>query len=789
MAKNIRRILSVCMVLCVLIGVLPLQALAAEDGTTTEVVDGVVITTTQTTEVTTDGDKTTVTVTVGKTSAGTEDSTGKKVTGSETTITSTTTDAEGNEVGSKWSVDGYEKKEWTEEDTGDEAGQPEVSVTLEPGKSHSGTATETTTEGDTTTTVTDRTVTTETSEIKTTVNESNSGNVEDQEIKLEGLTPVYDVIDGVKQDKGGMFDNQFNSGLNNKYADPAKWTGANAMPEDADLRFLGTGEHTTYYASLVYVVYEKDENGNAIKDENGEYVIKELWRYDPKSYTPAQITKDGEPVTELPDDISGLPQYDVNPGGNRPTLHVLMDQYGNTVYGYCIDNMQATTAGAWYKISNLEDSDYYASEDAENHVRNIVKNGYWGTTNIADENGEYATGSVEKIKQNLKQAIKDGKLSDELVLPEYNEDGTPKLDESGNPVYKTWSMTEVIEGLTAGEANIATQAAIWSYSNGSIAAQNGLDGYLIIDPDHPSNHKKGNSKPDADILDDFGGARIDLLYTWLIGLEEEEESTIIINDKNFVEDMSLTVGDKVADHAANKDDDQNNDVYNTSLNFKLAFIPGENDDLLVQISYIDMDGNPVNIIRRLAGENAEGQNYEAITPEADGSYVLKGLQLSENKDWGFDLRLEGTQYLEQGVYVYEAVGGRTASQNFVGLAEGERNVDVSMGVTIKFDVDENNHVVAERKWHDESDPVEEPTTPDEEEEEEVVEEEEVTPPENYRVVINDDGLEEIPDEPVPLASAPKTGDNSGLWILLVMVAAFGIVALNIFTKKRNTTSI
>ena len=38
------------MVLCVLIGVLPLQALAATDGTTTEVKDGVVITTTQSTD-------------------------------------------------------------------------------------------------------------------------------------------------------------------------------------------------------------------------------------------------------------------------------------------------------------------------------------------------------------------------------------------------------------------------------------------------------------------------------------------------------------------------------------------------------------------------------------------------------------------------------------------------------------------------------------------------------------------------------------------------------------------
>ena len=120
MAKNIRRLLSVCMVLCMLIGVLPLQALAAEDGTTTEIVDGVEITTTQTTEVTTDGENTTVTVTIEQTSEGTKESTGEKIEGTETTVTSTTTDAEGNELGNCWSVDGYEKTEWTEEDTGDE---------------------------------------------------------------------------------------------------------------------------------------------------------------------------------------------------------------------------------------------------------------------------------------------------------------------------------------------------------------------------------------------------------------------------------------------------------------------------------------------------------------------------------------------------------------------------------------------------------------------------------------------------------------------------------------------
>ena len=81
-------------------------------------------------------------------------------------------------------------------------------------------------------------------------------------------------------------------------------------------------------------------------------------------------------------------------------------------------------------------------------------------------------------------------------------------------------------------------------------------------------------------------------------------------------------------------------------------------------------------------------------------------------------------------------------------------------------------IVTERVWHQEN----EYDIPPAELEDE--------PPVNYRVVINDDGLEEIPDEPVPLASAPKTGDNSGMWLILVLVTAFGLVAINVVSKKR-----
>ena len=91
---------------------------------------------------------------------------------------------------------------------------------------------------------------------------------------------------------------------------------------------------------------------------------------------------------------------------------------------------------------------------------------------------------------------------------------------------------------------------------------------------------------------------------------------------------------------------------------------------------------------------------------------------------------------------------------------------------MNFNVDETSHVVAKRVWH-KDDAAGTPENPEDEQ----------NPPTNYRVTIEGDGLEEIIDEPVPLAAAPKTGDNSGLWILLIMVTGFGIAALNIFGKK------
>ena len=491
------------------------------------------------------------------------------------------------------------------------------------------------------------------------------------------IAPVYDVIDGVKEDKGGMFDYQFNSGLTSKYSNPSTWTN---MPATTDVRYVGTGEHSKYYVYVAYIEYEKNEDGSAKVDENGNYVIKQIRRYD--DVTSPSLTVGGVETTELFTEIGLESQYD-NPGGSRPFLFAMKDRNGQAYYGYCCDLDTPTNDGFYYTIANLEDSDYYGSEESEAHIRSIVMNGYWGTTGIPDENGDYAFGSLELLKQKLIAYIDaNPELNTSLTAPvlDRNNKYQPVVDEAGNVVTATKTMKEMVEGLTSGEALLATQAAIWSYANGSYEVLNGKDGSIVLDPDgYKWNHdpmtgsKSAGGYTNGEAMDDFASTAVDFLYTWLINLDTEEESTTVINDKNFIEDLALEIGNKVVDT-------EGNDVYAVDVSFELGFVPGEKDDLSVELSY----GDSV-IGKKLAGEGAD------ITKRGD-RYVIEGLEIPENEIAEFTVHLKGTQYLEHGAYVYLAHGGRENSQNFVGVAEGEKNVDVSKSVTFSYEADESKTI-------------------------------------------------------------------------------------------------
>jgi len=780
MAKNIRKLLSACMVLCMLIGVLPLQALAVEDGTTSEIVDGVEITTTQTTEVTTDGDKTTVTVTIEQTSEGTTTD-GVKVDASETTTTATTVNADGS-TSEVVASQGEETKEWDDDILpGEEV--PSIEVQLKDGETVTETMTpveSTKTEGDTTTT------TTTNREVSATLESEEKFEIIPDESKLE--CPVapenyvgkqyYDGSDDLcDTNDPNKYDTHYREGLMPGLSKD-QLTGVNDKPDTEgyekgfDFTWTGYGDMTDGAVGVFVeeLVYLTDENGEIVYEHGFPVVDMEK----------SKFMTVGNKMTSDP-----LTGYQGTGMVSSPVQFALKHENGEYFYAYCMDAATGAspTKNRWYNIRNLEDAieseenpDGYITEEEAGKIRAIATNGYWGT--------ESGRGSVDSMK--------------ELLKATYGEDDVINVRYPGSNTAHSYNIFELIDCLTEAEALAVTQAAIWTFANKNDLG--GMEGANVIGVLSAS--KYHNTRPNASstsgwlsqyrpAMDGESDARMQALYMCFLNMEPiyadgelREDSTVIPNE-NIVTDTALVIQDKVADHADNLDENDDNDVYNAALNFKLAFVPGENDEMYVILMdannqpILDADGQPIK--KLLAAEDSAKSGDDVIKP-VDGVYTLSGLKLSENSNFEFDLRLEGTQYLNEGVYIYQAEGGRRESQTLVGLAKGEQKIAVSNKMTISFEVDESKHVVAQRVWNTETDPVVTPPTVPEEEEE-------TPPPENYRVVINDDGLEEIPDEPVPLASAPKTGDNSGLWILLVMAAAFGIVMLNIVAKKRKDASV
>ena len=103
-------------------------------------------------------------------------------------------------------------------------------------------------------------------------------------------------------------------------------------------------------------------------------------------------------------------------------------------------------------------------------------------------------------------------------------------------------------------------------------------------------------------------------------------------------------------------------------------------------------------------------------------------------------------------------------------------MDLKFNVTVEDEV-----IVTERVWHSEGDPGS--GVPGDGEPTPVNDEGEPVAPQVFRLN-NQDNLEEIPEEPVPLAAPAITGDNSGLWVAVILLSLFCMVAVNVFDKKR-----
>jgi len=454
--------------------------------------------------------------------------------------------------------------------------------------------------------------------------------------------------------------------------------------------------------------------------------------------------------------------------GTGTSQFQLVDPETGTVFtGYCADVDTGSKAGYWYAIENLEDVEYYKSkEGAEDHIRAIALNGYWGTEG-ENEDGTPATGSLAKLKETLYAAI------------ESNPDSVGMTKED-------------VDALTEGQALTATQMAIWKYGNPYSDIDLSSSTVDVGSPDwiYSTSLLKEEGMSNDDIK--AAKARIDALAAYLMGLSmtaEEAGTTEIINENKFVDEMHITVGEMVKDHGNNTDDDDTNDAYNVDLTFSLVVTPAANDDLIVKV--VNGNGDVIKTAR-IAGNQQEGETFDQVTADANGNYTLTGLELIEGSNATFNLKLEGAQYLEQGVYIYTSevrdyvnkngnVNEDVSSQTFVGIAEGYKSVDVSMNVDLTFHVEEGT-VTTEVTWEDSGDwdPGNQDDDTDDDTDHDQEDDDEETP-------VPLDGDQEIPeetivlenltDEEVPLADVPVTGDYSTQLLALAILTFAAFFAL------------
>lgn len=322
---------------------------------------------------------------------------------------------------------------------------------------------------------------------------------------------------------------------------------------------------------------------------------------------------------------------------------VLVDKDGKKHYVYCADLMIEPVEGHHYNMENVFDADYYTTPDSAAQIQAIAVNGYWGTAS--------GVGSLAAVKEMLKDARDAGKF-------------TADID---------------IDALTDGEALAATQAAIWVYGNSKPDSQR-------VNSADPVGRYFSGTKFKA--VDPKSEARVKALFNYLLSAPspETDTTTPLITEKNFATNASITVGGKAKDSEGNVlKDDKGNEMYNADISFRLEIEKSKLTGNLA-VTVLDKDGKELAKKYLVTPDtNILGQFTSDITPDEEGNYTISGLQIAENTD--ISLTLSGIQNLGLGAYLYTSeVNEKGASQTFVGMSEGERNVNLA--VQLEFSVTE-----------------------------------------------------------------------------------------------------
>ena len=438
--------------------------------------------------------------------------------------------------------------------------------------------------------------------------------------------------------------------------------------------------------------------------------------------------------------------YQVNTSNSyNSDAHMFQLKVGkDTFYVYCVDFATTATPNYNYTIQNVADATYYGEAESK-HIQAIGTYGYWGTTGT-DKDGNPVKGSLAALKANLTAARK-------------------AAAKAGKTFYLTQSQ---INALTEGEALTATQAAFWTYGN------------------------SGNSTMDATQQT----ATITGLYQWLIAQEAPvTESTDIIDANEFAQAASVTVKDKATNADGSAKTVDGKEVYNTDISFTIDVTQSSLTGNL-KVSIVQ-DGKTIKEVQLATADSNVLGKIMSGGKEVGTTVTFTDLELIEGVK--FTINLDGTQKLEEGVYIYtsEKINGKP-SQTFVGLAQGEHKVDLA--VNMKFTVSEPGVQVKDPGAHPGQKRVE--TQTQRKTDIETV----TTQLEDVEVVtltvesskreweslwekeysyeypaepLDDDII--IEEEDVPLADAPQTGDIS---LVFAAVSALSLGGLWLLNRKR-----
>ena len=449
----------------------------------------------------------------------------------------------------------------------------------------------------------------------------------------------------------------------------------------------------------------------------------------------------------------------------------LTEKNGQKHYVYCADMETDAVLGSGYVMSNIEDADYYQGEDAVNHIKVIATKGYWGT--LENE------GSLAAMQQ---------------LLRDYKAKNDPSLD-------KVNSLTEEeIQALDEGFALSATQAALWKFGNcdgdvwvadslfescgtchglGSGSAGHNcrvaIDGNAALE----TQRKAAQALYQLLVSDKLMNDNIDQLNdTDMIGLEDINNASITVKER-----IDLNVADQAVKNTSG------NDVYNTDVSFNLAVVPGEDDSLIVRI----YNGDEVVATRRLAGDDTEG--YGLITPDSKGNYTIQNIQLAENVN--ITLKLEGTQLLQPGVYLYQSSG----SQTFVGTSTGEAQRNLDLEVKLSFEVEDASQKTESyaTRYSNIQNWTETTVTEQDKSSETHVDLQRsssikvtTTVTEKKSITVDKLVWKDSQSNKYTLATdlafdktaAPDTGDSSLVWVLLAGFSAFGLLCGAVLIRKK-----